>query len=173
MTLVEVLIAILLLSVVGLAVISGMGTAFRANAVTQKQNTAMAIAQRQLEYLEHQDYQAAVAGVYEYPIFDLDDPDNPNPIGSIDIPTFEINYAKIPIDEIPAGYSVWSVNSAEAIVTDIKGVPWDSSYGNGTASTTDNGLQRIKLVIAQGTDPYITLNKIVLTLETYKYGVKP
>ncbi|MBN1366561.1 MAG: type II secretion system protein [Dehalococcoidales bacterium] len=56
MTLIEVLIAIVLLGIVGLAIISGLGTAFRANAVADGQTTAMTIAQRQLEDLQHQSY---------------------------------------------------------------------------------------------------------------------
>lgn len=161
-TIIEVMIAIVLLGIVGLAVISGIGTAFRANQVADKHTTATAIAQRQLEAIEQEDY------------------DDINTDGDgIGIYTL--------ISSIPDGYSIWSYQynagydpAVGDLITDLImsttsagpiGISWNRD--NSGPTTNDEGLQRIKLVIAQGIDPDINNNQIVLTLETLKYNTVP
>lgn len=141
-TLIEAIIGIALLSIVVVAVLTGVSTSFKADAVADKQSTAMSLAQSQIESLQLQNYQIAPSGG-------------------------EVTYTKI--GDIPSNYSIWSENRAGGLVTNIIGVPWTSSAVEigeavlgGTASIDDDeGLQRIKIIVKQG-------NTVVLTIETYK-----
>jgi len=136
-TLIEAVIGIALLSVVAVAVLIGVSTSFKANAVADKQSTAMSLAQSQVEDIQLQAYQTA-------------DPNS------------EVIYAKIA--SIPSNYSIWSYDRSGTVpVPNVVGVPWSSSIDGfaGIATVTDGGLQKIRLVIKQGSN-------VVLTLETYK-----
>ncbi len=137
-SLVEVLIALLILGIIGAAFLSGLATASKALVTADERATAESLARSQMEYVKNQDYDTAPDGG-------------------------EATYDKI--DDIPEGYTIWSINRAGDPVNgddddDIIGVPWDSE--NNQPVTTDDGLQRIKLVIKHHND------KVVLTLEDYK-----
>ena len=162
LTLIETMIAMVLLGIVGLAIISGIGTAFRANAIADGQETAMTIAQRQFEIIEYQDYIPVTAGnQVNYSILDLTTETN---FAGYSIWSYQYNAAYDPDDGDQITDLVMSATSAGPI-----GIPWDSEYGDGTPAS-ENGLQRIKLAIVKGTDPDITKNKILLTLATYKHN---
>lgn len=59
MTLVEVLIAMVLLGIVAVAIFSGLSTSYKAYSVSQQHATAMALAQSQLESIEKETYSTA------------------------------------------------------------------------------------------------------------------
>lgn len=56
-TLIEGLIATALLVTVGAAVLMGVSTSFKASAITDKQSTALAFAQSQIDYIQSQTYE--------------------------------------------------------------------------------------------------------------------
>jgi len=136
-TLIEVLVALALFAIIGIAFAGGLGTASRAVLIGDIRTNAESLARTQMEYIKELDYQEAPSGgVY--------------------------NYTKIA--DIPERYSVWSVNRDGEIVNGdafdpIIAIPWDS--GLNEAADTDDGLQKITLVIKhEGT--------YVITLEGYK-----
>jgi type II secretory pathway pseudopilin PulG len=143
-TLIEAVIGIALLSAVVVAVLMGVSTSFKINALADSQSTAMSIAQRQVEDLQHQqNYIVAPSGG-------------------------DTTYNKVA--NIPANFSIWSYNRAGVLVAvdennveGVIGVPWSSAIDGsaGSAISDDGGLQRIKLVIKQG-------NKEIFTVESYK-----
>ncbi len=138
-SLIEVTIALGLLGIIAVAVLGGLATASTALVIADERATAESLARSQMEYVKNQSYITAA----DY------DPGVPG--------SGEVTYQKI--TGIPAGYTIWGVDRADATVTDIIGVPWDSQ--NNQPVTTDVGLQRIKLIIQHH-------GKDVITLEGYK-----
>ena len=130
-TLIEVLVALALFSIIAIVFAGGLGTASRAVFTADVRTNAESLARTQMEYVKSQQYEKA-------------------PSGGV------ATYNKT--EEIPYGYSIWSVNGTDE-VDSIVGVPWNS--GNNTPAPSDNGLQKITLVINhEGTK--------VTTLEGYK-----
>ena len=138
-SLIEVTIALGLLGIIAIAVLGGLATASNTLAIADERTTAESLARSQMEYVKNQSYITAA----DY------DPGVPG--------SGEVTYQKI--TGIPAGYTIWGVDRADATVTDIIGVPWDSQ--NNQPVTTDVGLQRIKVIIQHH-------GKDVITLEDYK-----
>ncbi len=138
-SLIEVIIALALLGIIAVAVLGGLATASNTLAIADERTTAESLARSQMEYVKNQSY----ITVADY------DPGVPG--------SGEVTYQKI--TGIPAGYTIWGVDRADATVTDIIGVPWDSQ--NNQPVTTDVGLQRIKVIIQHH-------GKDVITLEDYK-----
>ncbi len=139
-SLIEVIIALALLGIIGVAFLGGLFTASKATFIADERTTAESLARSQMEYVKDQDYITA----------DAYDPGVPG--------SGEVIYLKIDESEIPEGYFIWSVNRAGFTVENtiyVYGVPWDSE-SNETV-VTDVGLQRIKLVIKHNGDPVITL----------------
>jgi prepilin-type N-terminal cleavage/methylation domain-containing protein len=140
-TLIEVLVALALFAIIGIAFAGGLGTASKAVLTGDIRTNAESLARTQMEQVKNQDYY-------------------PAPDGGVS------NYTKITdiLLEDYKGYTVWSVNRDGVPVNDdafdpIIAIPWNS--GNNTASDTDDGLQKITLVIKhEGT--------YVITLEGYK-----
>ena len=129
-SLVEVLIAVALMGVIAIAFLSALSTASAAFIVADERATAESLARSQMEYVKNQEYEDAGEG--------------------------EATYEEI--TPIPDGYSIWSFNhtpTGDELAEDILGIPWVS--GNNTRADTDNGLQRIKLVIYHGDKPIITM----------------
>lgn len=151
-TLLEILIAIALIGIVAVAILGALSTSSKVLSIADERTTAESLARRQIEYVKSQSYNAA-------------------PDGGVAI------YSKIP--NIPAGYSIWSVNRAGAVVTDIVGIPWDSESNQ--LVDKDAGLQKIALVIKHkdmanqdktiytfvNTNSYWAYN-VPITLEAYK-----
>jgi hypothetical protein len=140
--LVEVLISLSVTGVIGVGFLGGLTTASSALFVTDERTTSESLVRSQMEYVKNQNYITAV----DY------DP-GPSPTGG------EVIYQQISSSQIPAGYTIMSVNRAGNTVTDIIGVPWNSQ--SSLPVTSDDGLQRITIVIRHhGTD--------VITLEGFK-----
>ncbi|HEY4712142.1 MAG TPA: type II secretion system protein [Dehalococcoidia bacterium] len=119
-SLIEVLIAIVLIGIVAIAILSALSTISTTLVVADERTTAESLARRQMEYVKNQVYNPASAL------------NNYNP-----------TYQKI--SGIPEGYSLWSVNSTGVLVAEIIGIPWDSEINRPV--DTDNGLQKVALVI--------------------------
>ena len=131
-TLIEVLIALALMGIIAIAFLSALTTGSAAFIVADERATAESLARSQMEYVKNQPYEDAEQG--------------------------EATYEEI--TPIPDGYSICSFNrTGSEPVEDILGIPWVS--GNNTPAETDNGLQRIKLVIYHG-------SKEIITMEGYK-----
>ena len=132
-TLIEVLVALALFAIIGIAFAGGLGTASRAVLIGDIRTNAESLARTQMEYIKELDYQEA-------------------PSGGV------ANYTKIA--DIPERYSVWSVNRDGEIVNGdafdpIIAIPWDSE--NNEDAPEDNGLQKITLVIKHEGTYVITL----------------
>ena len=125
--LIEVLIALVILGIIGVAFLSGLATASKAVIIAAERTTAESLARSQMESVKEQPYEWAEDDGEV--IYDL-------------------------ITGIP-GYTIWSFDRAGATVTDIIGVPWDSE--NNQAVTSDAGLQKIKLVIKHQEKEVLTL----------------
>jgi prepilin-type N-terminal cleavage/methylation domain-containing protein len=130
-TLIEVLVALALFAIIGIAFAGGLGTASRAVLTADIRTNAESLARTQMESVKEQKYEKAPdGGVY--------------------------NYTKI--TDIREGYTIWSVNRDGEPVNDdafdpIIAVPWDSDLDE--PAPTDEGLQKITLVIKhEGT--YVT-----------------
>jgi len=132
-TLIEVLIALVLMGTIAIAVLGALSTASLVLFAADKRATAESLARSQMEFVKNQEYSPAPT----------------NGVG---------NYTKIP--EVPAGYSICSCNRTDQPVNcgagdGVIGVPWDS--GNNTDVYKDEGLQKIKLVIEHDGKVVITL----------------
>jgi len=143
-SLIEVMIAIALLGVIGVAFLGALATASNAIFIADERATAESLARSQMEFVKNQVY--ITAADYE-----------------LGVPgTGEVTYEKIADAEIPVGYVICSVNRSGDTVEDIiYGVPWDSQ-NNIPVDIIDAGLQRIKLIIKHLDKPE------VITLEGYK-----
>jgi prepilin-type N-terminal cleavage/methylation domain-containing protein len=137
-SLLEVALSIALLGMVATAILGGLSTISNASFTTDRQSIAISLAQSQLEYIDSQPYQEAPDGG-------------------------EVSY--IEISDVPSNYSISSIDRTLVKVAgtpgtaSIIGVPWDSSSGQAVVS--DEGLQRISLIIYNGDKP-------VLELDAYK-----
>jgi prepilin-type N-terminal cleavage/methylation domain-containing protein len=139
LTLIEVLVALALFAIIAIAFAGGLGTASKAVLTADIRTNAESLARTQMEYVKNQDYY-------------------PAPDGGV------FNYTKIAYEDIPEGYTIWSVDRDGVPVNGdafdpIIAIPWDSE--NNEDAPEDNGLQKITLVIKhEGT--------YVITLEGYK-----
>jgi prepilin-type N-terminal cleavage/methylation domain-containing protein len=139
MTLIEVLVALALFTIIAIAFANGLGTASRAVLTADIRTNAESLARTQMEYVKNQDY-------------------CPAPDGGVG------NYTKIAYEDIPEDYTIWSINRYGEPDNDdafdpIIAIPWDSDSDQDVE--TDDGLQKITLVIKhEGTK--------VTTLEGYK-----
>ena len=138
-TLIEVLVALALFGIIAITFLGGLTTASRAVLTGDVRTTAESLARTQMEYVKSQFYEYA-------------------PVDG------EKLYVKIDSDDIPDGYTICSVNRAGDPVNcdpgqNIIAVPWDSQSNEDIA--TDNGLQRIKLVIKHE-------DRYIFSLEGYK-----
>ncbi|MCJ7791593.1 MAG: type II secretion system GspH family protein [Dehalococcoidia bacterium] len=146
-TLIEVVIAMVLLGIIGVAVLSALSYASSVLIIVDRRATAESLAKSQMEYVKNQSYNSTQPG---------------------GIATYE------EITPIPDGYTIGSFNRDDEIVEDVIGIPWDS--GNNTALYEDNGLQKIKVIIKYDIVRYnITTRGSELvaknfTLEDYKRG---
>ncbi len=138
-SLVEVLIAIVVLGVIIGPFLYGIATGFIADRTADTISTAQSLAQSQIEYIKRQQY-------------------NNNTTAT---------YLKLDAADIPDGYAIKSINRSNATVTPIVAVPWDTGNNDthqaplDTPAANDTGIQKIRLVVENN-------NKVILTLETYK-----
>lgn len=156
LTMIEVLIAIAILGIISITFLGALSTASLSVSVADERTVAESLARRQIEDVKNQIYSSAPAGGVA-------------------------TYSKI--SNIPAGYSVWSVNRNGTVVADIVGIPWDSKNNEPPVDNKDIGLQKISLVIKhkdkenpnQDDVIYTFINKnlnwaynVTITLEGYK-----
>jgi prepilin-type N-terminal cleavage/methylation domain-containing protein len=141
--LIEVLIAISLLGIIGVAFLSGLSTSIKTNFTAEKNTTAISVARSQLENVKTQDYIVAAFNG-------------------------EVTYSMV---TSTPGYFIGSINRAGTEVASVIGIPWDTQDGVGhnQAVSTDAGIQRIRLVVRQG-GSWAT-GSTACTIDTYK--VKP
>jgi prepilin-type N-terminal cleavage/methylation domain-containing protein len=139
-TLIEVLIALALFTIIAIVFAGGLATASRAVLIADVRTRAESLARTQMESVKNPscDYEQA-------------------PDGGVG------NYTKIDMTSFPS-YSIWSVSRNGTVVNGgpsdpVLGVPWDS--GNNTDVNEDNGLQKITVVIKHD-------GVHVITLEGYK-----
>jgi len=137
-SLIEVVIALLLLGIIGVALLGGLATASMALFIADERATAESLARSQMEYIKSQNY-------------------------SIADPEGEATYIKINDSQIPEGYTIYSLNRSNAVVQDIVGVAWNLDPERGPVGPLENdtGFQLIRLVIKHA-------DKEVMTLEGAK-----
>ena len=140
-SLIEVVIALLLLGIIGVALLSGLATASKAIYIADERATAESLARSQMEYVKNQNYITA-------------------PVGG------EVTYEEI---TPPVGYTICSVNRAgDTIENIIYGVPWDTQANQ--PSPTDDDIQKITLVVKHHGKEIFTFIRDgkKITLEGYK-----
>lgn len=132
-TLIEVLVALALFSIIAIAFANGLGTASKAVLTGDIRTNAESLARTQMEYVKSQDYISADEG--------------------------EATYLKIDMSGFPS-YSICSYNrtgpptncnNSDLIIA----IPWDSDLNE--AAEIDDGLQKITLVIQHEGSYVITL----------------
>jgi prepilin-type N-terminal cleavage/methylation domain-containing protein len=129
-TLIEVLIALLILSIFVGAFLGGVGTSAKAVMLEDERVTAESLARSQIEYIKQQSYVVPSNG--------------------------EAHYARI--SNVTTGYSIWSETYNGTLVEglDIVAVSWKdgvkAQLGDG-----DTSLERVKLTIKHGTKVVWTL----------------
>jgi len=127
-TFIEVLIALLVLSIFSGAFLMGLATSSRAVIMADEKTTAESLARCQLESIKIQQYVPAADG---------------------DVAVYDLTGSSSP------GYNIYSIGRDDAEVAGVVGVPWDTS--SNTAVGIDAGLQRVKLVIKHGEDIVLTI----------------
>ena len=135
-TLIEVLIALALFTIIAFVFAGGLSTASRAVITADVRTRAESLARTQMEFIKSQNYTDATS------------------------PAWQVTYQRLP--DIPTGYSICSINWTTNNASNCGSTPTMSIIAIALNSTTsDSGLQKIKLVIRHdGTD--------ILTLEGYK-----
>jgi prepilin-type N-terminal cleavage/methylation domain-containing protein len=131
-TLIEVVVAVALLGIIGVTVLSGLSTAAASLILADRRATAESLARSQMEYVKNQDYREAAS------------------------PTWQVTYQRLP--NIPTGYSIcsvnWTTNETDKCGSDAS-ISIIAIALNST--TTDSGLQKIKLVVKYEGEEIITL----------------
>ena len=136
--LVEILISITVLSSIGVALLSGLSTVYRADTTTNNKVAAVGIAQSQLEYFAGLTYIPATGQTADYGPF---------------------------TGTLPAGYYLHSLRgNGTYSTTNLLAAPWDSQTGAPAAS--EAGLQRIRLVVLQGTKDAFTVDAYKAQMQT-------
>lgn len=146
-TLIEAVIGVGLLVIVGVAVLTGVSTAFKASATTDKISNALALAQSQIEYMQTQPYVCATNGNAAY-----------QRIAGDAAQALSNNYSISSIYLVGGVETEWTSASSDPPI--VYAVAIDK---NGAVVTSgDTGLQRITIIIHQGN------NQNPLTLVAYK-----
>ena len=147
-TLVEVVIAMCLLGIIGVAILGSLSYATGILITVDRRATAESLAKTQMEYAKSQPYITVnqTGGTATY----------------------------LTITDIPDGYAIWSEDRTPpgGDVPGVVGIPWDS--GNNTAAPEDSGLQKITVIVKYNilrydvTSQQSTLVGKNFTLEDYK-----
>ncbi len=149
-TLIEALAGTALLVIVGVAVLVGVSTAFKASATTDKISNALALAQSQIEYMQTQNYVCATNGNAAYQRIEGDASQ-----------ALSNNYSISSIYSVGGVETEWPSASSDPPIVYAVAIDKDGAI----VTTGDTGLQRITIIIHQGNNPN------PLTLIAYK--VKP
>ena len=142
MSLIEVIIAIALLGIIGLAFLGALSTASSAIFVTDERATAESLARTEMEYIKRQPYceEDQIPWAYELP-------SGTSPIGQL-----PEAWPWDPTHTLPPGYDNYSL---------IAGAVSLDPDGDGTSD--DDGLLLITITVSHLGDP-------IFTLEGYKTG---
>ena len=129
-TFIEVLIAILILSIFVGAFLMGVGTSAKAVMLEDERVTAESLARSQIEYTKQQSYVVPTNG--------------------------EAHYVRI--SNVSTGYTIWSETYDGTLVEglDIVAVAWQDGI-KAQLSDGDTSLERVKLIIKHGTKVVWTL----------------
>ena len=143
-TLIEVLIALALFSIIAIVFLGGLTVAARAVFIGDQRTTAESLARAQMEYVKSSDYSDAADGAN----------------GQAFYPKLE---PKVDGGPVPHNYSIWSVNRTGAVLyggvyDQIIAIAWNSTAGD--YANTETGLQKITLVIKHD-------DRVVFTLEGF------
>lgn len=140
-SLIEVIIAIALLGIIGLAFLGGLSTASNAIFITDERATAESLARTEMEYIKRQSYcpEDQIPWAYELP-------SGTSPIGQLPDEWWDTGHG------LPPGYDNYSL-TAGAVSLDPD--------GDGTSD--DDGLLLITITVSHLGDP-------IFTLEGYKTG---
>jgi prepilin-type N-terminal cleavage/methylation domain-containing protein len=131
-TLIEVVIAIAILGTIAITFLGALSTSSLALITADQRATAESLARSQMEFVKNQNYTDASG------------------------PAWQVTYQRLP--NIPTGYSICSVNWTTNQTANCGSAPTMSIIAIALNSTTsDSGLQKIKLVIEYGNDTIITL----------------
>jgi len=153
--LIEVLMALALLGIIAVTFLAAINVASRAILIADERTTAESLAKSQMEYIKEQEYiEDEIVGDEVYAIYYSIDT-------SVAHPSFNIgSIVKKVIDE----------ELVEVAVEEIIGVPWDSGLGEevGTPASTDEGLQRVKLIVCNNGEDGVSLEDYVIILEDFK-----
>ena len=141
-TLIEVLIALALFSIIAIVFLGGLTVAARAVFIGDQRTTAESLARAQMEFVKSSKYTAAL----------------PDAGGQAFYPKLEPKAAGGPV---PHNYSIWSVNRTGDVLygdDEIIAIAWNSTAGD--YANTETGLQKITLVIKHD-------DRVVFTLEGF------
>ena len=117
-TLIEVLIAVAILGIIGVAFLSGLATASKAVFIADERATAESLARSQMEYVKNQDYSTA-PWAYELPLHTaINPPPDPPSWWATNTPA------------IPSGYAGYTVNVSATLL-----------------HATDDGIQKITMTV--------------------------
>jgi prepilin-type N-terminal cleavage/methylation domain-containing protein len=140
-TLIEILVALALFSIIAIVFAGGLTTASRAVITAGVRTTAESLARTQMESVKNQDYKEATG------------------------PDWQVTYDRV--SGIPDGYLIcslnWTTNETAncgyTVSPSVIGVAWDSTANQ--PATDETGLQKITLAIKHD-------DKDIITLEGYK-----
>jgi hypothetical protein len=121
--LIETIISIGLVGIIAVCFLVATGTSYKTGVLADEQVTASGLARSQMEYIVTQPYD-----------------------GELDA-NLEASYTKLDSAEIPEGYSIFSINRSGAIVDAIVGLPWNPDPTVDAVVDSDQGMQKITLVI--------------------------
>ncbi|MFC2026576.1 prepilin-type N-terminal cleavage/methylation domain-containing protein [Chloroflexota bacterium] len=145
--LIEVLMALALLGIIAVTFLAAINVASRAILIADERTTAENLAKSQMESIKGQNYiEDETVGDEVYAIYDGIDT-------SVDYPSFNIG-------------SIITIDEVEVAMEDIIGIPWDS--GDGEAASSDDGLQRVKLIVCNNGEDGVSLEDYVIILEDFK-----
>jgi type II secretory pathway pseudopilin PulG len=153
--LIEVLLSIALLGSIGVALLSGLSTAMNSNIVAERNLAGINLAQSQVENLSAQEYRYA-------PSTGIPDDDIAFYDRIITVPGGDL------VGTAPRGGNPDGTGESIECTTGVNGgpigIPWNTLSGQ--AESTDAGLQKIRLVIKQGSD--WATGTIAYTIDIYK-----
>ncbi|MFC1875298.1 prepilin-type N-terminal cleavage/methylation domain-containing protein [Chloroflexota bacterium] len=145
--LIEVLMALALLGIIAVTFLAAINVASRAILIADERTTAESLAKSQMEAIKEQDYiEDVTVGDEVYAIYYGIDT-------SVEHPSFNIG-------------SIITIDEVEVAMEDIIGIPWDS--GDGEAASSDDGLQRVKLIVCNNGEDGVSLEDYVIILEDFK-----
>jgi prepilin-type N-terminal cleavage/methylation domain-containing protein len=135
-TFIEVLIALLILSVISSVFLLGLATSSRAMVLADERTTAEGLARSQMDDVVHQGYKQPTGGEAIYML----------------------------IGNVPDGWSIKSIDAAGDVVDDIVGMTWNTATGQAVTDDDNLGIQRLDLVIFHGDKEVLRLEGFMVDM---------